>query len=74
MDAFNSRLYHKVTISSRKECDKLSNMAYFVTTIEETLAERLVRLFRDNIWIIYGSFTGYWRMWYQIKNYSLQQS
>jgi len=29
--------------------DKLSKMAYFVVTIEGTLAERLVRLFRNNI-------------------------
>ena len=31
-------------------CDKLSKMAHFVVTIEETLAEGLVRLFRDDVW------------------------
>ena len=29
--------------------DRLSKMTYFVTTIEETSAERLVRLFGDNV-------------------------
>ena len=31
-------------------CDKLFKMIHFVTTIEEILAEGLVRLFRDNMW------------------------
>jgi len=31
-------------------CDRLSKMAHFVATTEETLAEGLVRLFRDNVW------------------------
>jgi len=31
-------------------CDKLSKMAYFVTTIEEMTVEGLARLFRDNVW------------------------
>ena len=31
-------------------CDRLSKMAYFVATTEGTLAEGLVRLFRDNMW------------------------
>ena len=35
-------------------CDKLSKMAHFVTTIEETTAEGLVRLFRDNVWKLHG--------------------
>jgi len=30
-------------------CDRLSKMVHFVATMEETLAERLVRLFRDNV-------------------------
>ena len=29
--------------------DRLSKMIYFVTTTEETSAEGLVRLFRDNV-------------------------
>jgi len=33
--------------------DKLSKIIYFVTTTKETLAERLVKLFRDNIWKLY---------------------
>ena len=34
-------------------CDKLSKMTYFVAIAKETLAERLVQLFRDNIWKLY---------------------
>jgi len=30
-------------------CNRLSKMAYFVATIEETLAKKLVRFFRNNI-------------------------
>ena len=30
-------------------CDRLSKMAYFVATMEGTLAEGLARLFRDNV-------------------------
>jgi len=29
-------------------------MIYFVTTIEETSAKRLVSLFRDNVWKLHG--------------------
>ena len=35
-------------------CDRLFRMMYFVVIIEETLAEGLARLFRDNIWKLYG--------------------
>ena len=31
-------------------CDRLSNIAHFVTIMEETSAEELVRLLRDNVW------------------------
>ena len=31
-------------------CDRLSKMVHFVITTEETIAERLGRLFRDNMW------------------------
>ena len=31
-------------------CDKLSKIIYFIAIIEGTLAKRLARLFRDNIW------------------------
>jgi len=34
--------------------DSLSKIMYFVATIEETLAKELVRLFRDNMWKLYG--------------------
>ena len=34
-------------------CDRLSKMAYFVATTEETIAEGLTRLFRDNVWKLY---------------------
>ena len=35
-------------------CDRLSKMTHFVTTIEGTLAEGLVRLFRNNMWKLHG--------------------
>jgi len=35
-------------------CNRLSKMAYFVATIEETTTERLARLFRDSMWKLYG--------------------
>ena len=31
-------------------CDRLLKMVHFMATIEETPAERLERLFRDNVW------------------------
>ena len=31
-------------------CDRLSKMTHFVATTEETIAEGLARLFRDNVW------------------------
>ena len=31
-------------------CDRLSKIVHFVITTEETIAERLGRLFRDNMW------------------------
>ena len=31
-------------------CNRLSKMTHFVVTMEETLAEGLARLFRDNVW------------------------
>jgi len=34
-------------------CDQLSKMAYFVAMIEETSAERLAWLFKDNMWKLY---------------------
>jgi len=34
--------------------NRLSKMMYFVATIEETLVKGLVRLFRDNVWKLYG--------------------
>jgi len=30
-------------------CDRLSKISYFVATVEETSAEKLTRLFRDNM-------------------------
>ena len=35
-------------------CDRLSKMTYFVATIEGMSAEGLARLFRDNVWKLYG--------------------
>jgi len=35
-------------------CNRLSKMMYFVAITEGTSAEGLARLFRDNIWKLYG--------------------
>ena len=35
-------------------CDRLLKIAYFVATTEEITAEKLVRLFRDNMWKLHG--------------------
>ena len=45
----------KLLLVARKDvilvaCDRLSKIAYFVATTEETLAEELVRLFINNVW------------------------
>ena len=34
--------------------DRLSKMTHFVAATEETLAEGLARLFRDNVWKLHG--------------------
>ena len=48
----------KLPLIARKDvilvvCGRLSKMAYFVATTEETSAEGLAQLFRDNIWKLY---------------------
>ena len=35
-------------------CNRLSKMTHFITTTEGTTVEGLVRLFRDNVWRLYG--------------------
>jgi len=35
-------------------CDRFSKISHFVTAIEKTMAEGLVRLFRDNMWKLHG--------------------
>ena len=35
-------------------CNRLSKMTHFVATTEETLAEGLARLFKDNVWKLHG--------------------
>ena len=35
-------------------CDRLSKMMHFVATTERISVERLVRLFRDNVWRLHG--------------------
>ena len=49
----------KLPLVTRKDaiivvCDRLSKMMHFVATTEEMLVERLVRLFRDNVWKLHG--------------------
>jgi len=34
--------------------DRLTKIVYFIPTTEKTLAEGLVRLFRDNVWKLHG--------------------
>ncbi len=34
--------------------DRLSKMAHFIATTEKITAEGLARLFKDNIWRLYG--------------------
>ena len=31
-------------------CDRFLKMSYFIVTIEKIIAEKLARLFRDNVW------------------------
>ena len=45
----------KLLLVARKDvilviCNRLSKMTHFITIMEETSAEGLVRLFRDNMW------------------------
>ena len=35
-------------------CNRLSKIAHFVAIMEGTSAEELARLFRDNMWKLYG--------------------
>ena len=35
-------------------CNRLSKITHFVATMEETSAEGLVRLFRNNVWKLHG--------------------
>jgi len=35
-------------------CDRFSKISHFVAMTEKTTAEGLVRLFRDNMWKLYG--------------------
>ena len=35
-------------------CDRLSKMIHFVATMKGISAERLARLFRDNVWKLHG--------------------
>jgi len=35
-------------------CNRLSKMTHFVVTTEETSAEGLARLFRNNVWKLHG--------------------
>ena len=49
----------KLLVVARKDvilviCDRLSKIAHFVATTEETLVEGLARLFQDNIWKLHG--------------------
>ena len=34
--------------------DRLTKMAYFISTMKRTLVEGLAKLFRDNVWKLHG--------------------
>jgi len=36
-------------------CDRFSKMSHFVVTTEKTTAERLTKLFRNNVWKLHRS-------------------
>ena len=49
----------KLLLAARKDailvvCDRLSKMTHFVVTTEETSAEGLARLLKNNIWRLHG--------------------
>ena len=49
----------KLPVVARKDVilvvyDRLSKIMYFVATTKEKLVEELARLFRDNVWKLYG--------------------
>ena len=49
----------KLPLEARKDailvvCDRLSKMTHFVATTDRILAERLARLFKDNVWKLHG--------------------
>jgi len=48
-------------------CNKLSKIAHFVATIERTIAEGLVQLFKNNVWKLHGLLESV----ISDKNYSL---
>ncbi len=50
-------------------CDRFSKMFHFVATTEKTMAEGLARLFRDNVWKLYGLLKSV----FQIEDHSLQE-
>ena len=47
-------------------CNRLFKMTYFVIMTEETSAEGLTRLFRDNVWKLYCQSCKYWTIFYFI--------
>ena len=49
--------------------DRLTKMVHFIPTTEKTLAEGLARLFRDNVWKLYGLS----KVSYQIGDHNSQQ-
>ena len=49
----------KLPLGARKDailvvCDRLSKMTHFVATTDRIFAERLARLFKDNVWKLCG--------------------
>jgi len=49
----------KLPVVARKDailvvCNQLSKITHFIATTKETSAERLARLFKDNVWKLHG--------------------
>jgi len=43
----------KLLLVTVKDFSRLFKMVYFIATTEETIAKKLVRLFKNNVWKLY---------------------
>ena len=58
MAIYISEFYYKVTSKDHNSilvvCDRFLKMSHFVAMTEKMTAEKLARLFRDNVWKLHG--------------------